>query len=190
MASLPLEILVRRLADPLRKPRPLPAEGLARAAVLVPLLAAGAEPRLLFTRRTDTVETHKGQISFPGGVEDPGDGTPEATALREAEEEVGIVPGDVATLGRLDDFRTPTGFLVTPVVGLLSREPALRPNRDEVAEVFTVPLAFFLDPGNGWTERRTAQGRAYDVWFYRHGDNVIWGVTGGIIRSLVSALSP
>lgn len=190
MAPPSIDSILERLADRGRRRLELPADGLARAAVLVPIVAAASGPRLLFTRRTDSVETHKGQVSFPGGAADPRDGSPEATALRETHEEVGIGAHDVQLAGRLDDIQTPTGFLVTPVAGILRGDPIVRPNVEEVAEVFTVPLAFFLDPSGGWTERRTVRGRAVEVWFYRHDSNVIWGATAAIVRSLVSTISP
>lgn len=164
------------------------AEGYHRAAVLVPLVKAPGGFELLFTKRTDTVETHKGQVSFPGGMADADDRGIIATALRELEEEVGIDSNRVEILGLLDDMQTPTGFIVTPIVGLLQGLPPLAPNRDEVAEVFTVPLGFFLNPSTARSEYREHKGRVYEVWYYEATPHVIWGVTAAIIRALLKRL--
>lgn len=173
-----------------RNRRELSEAGLSRAAVLVPLVYHGAEPDLLFTLRTDTVETHKGQISFPGGVMDRDDVHAVATALRETEEEVGVPSTHIEPIGLLDDLQTPTGFSITPVVGLITNLPPLRLNPEEVAEVFFVPLKFFLDPLAGRREERLVRGRLWDVWYYDHGGRTIWGVTAAIIRSFIDAALP
>ena len=163
-------------------------EGFQRAAVLVPLTNEGAECVLLFTRRTETVETHKGQISFPGGVVDGADRDVVETALRETHEEVGILPDSVQTLGLLDDILTPAGFVITPVVGFLADPPNLNPSEHEVAEAFTVPLSFFANPANGRTEYREFRGKRNEVWFYDTGKHMIWGATARIVRLLMERL--
>jgi len=162
--------------------------GYQRAAVLIPLITGGDEAELLFTKRTESVETHKGQISFPGGVADGSDEDPIHTALREAEEEVGIRTEAVEILGVLDDVATPTGFVITPVVGALAPLPALRPNPDEVAEVFRVPFRFFEDPAHARSELRRHGSRSHEVWYFETGTHTIWGVTAVIIRSLLGTL--
>jgi 8-oxo-dGTP pyrophosphatase MutT (NUDIX family) len=179
-----------RLASVLgtRSRRVAPPQGLTPAAVLVTIVYRGGEPAFLLTRRTDEVETHKGQISFPGGIVDPADDSFVATALREAEEELGIRRRDVDILGILDDLATPTGFVITPVVGLLRRDPELRINPHEVAEVFHVPLAFFSNEGNGRAELLDAHQGRREVWFYDYGGHTIWGATAAIIRSLNAVL--
>src|SRR5215203_418544 len=116
------------------------------AAVLIPLVWDDDQWHLLFTRRTDTVESHKGQVSFPGGACDEGETTPEQTALREAEEEIGIQRTDVKVLGRLSNLITITYFRVTPVVGVVRWPAVFRVGAHEVARIFTMPLAWLANP--------------------------------------------
>jgi 8-oxo-dGTP pyrophosphatase MutT (NUDIX family) len=163
----------------------LSIEGFRRAGVLVPLIVGDAGSDLLFTRRTDHVETHKGQISFPGGMTDKGDSDIVHTSLREAHEELGIAAELVEIRGILDDLAVPSGFIITPVVGTLRSIPPLVPNPREVAEAFTVPLGFFCNPANGRSELRDFQGGKREVWFYQHGEHNIWGATAMIVRSLM-----
>jgi 8-oxo-dGTP pyrophosphatase MutT (NUDIX family) len=159
--------------------------GFHRAAVLVPIILAKGPPEVLLTQRTEDVETHKGQVSFPGGMVDEGDADIVHTALRETEEEVGIPRGDIQTLGMLDDLPTPTGFVITPVVGILTTLPQLTPNPREVAEVFRLPFAFFADPANGRHEMKYFRGAMQEVWYYECGGRIVWGATAMIIRSLL-----
>ena len=165
------------------------AAGRRRAGVLVPLVSAQGECELVFTQRTEDVETHKGQISFPGGAMDPADRDEIETAVRETEEELGVPRGAVETIGMLDDLATPTGFVITPVVGVLAPDVAFVANPHEVADVFRLPLAFFADPRNGRTELRDREGKPYEVWFYADGTHVIWGATAAIIRALLKELA-
>lgn len=169
--------------------RELPPEGYVRAAVLLPLTPVGADYHMLLTRRTDHVETHKGQVAFPGGMKEEADGSMVDTALRETEEEIGISPAAIRIAGILDDLATPTGYVITPVVGLLTAVPPLVPNAAEVAEVFSAPLSFFADGRNARSERRRLHGKEYEVWSYSRGGHLIWGVTAAIIRSLLRTLS-
>lgn len=164
-------------------------DGFHRAGVLVPIVWMGAAYEVLLTRRTETVETHKGQISFPGGMADAEDGDIVRTALRETEEELGITPDAIQVVGMLDDFATPSGFVITPVVGVIEALPILTPSTDEVAEVFSVPLAYFADPASGWSEMRQFRGASHEVWFYQRGPHTIWGATAMIIRLLLRNLS-
>ncbi|HEX2196620.1 MAG TPA: CoA pyrophosphatase [Actinomycetota bacterium] len=158
------------------------------AAVLIPV-HPGPEPSVLFTVRTETVSSHKGQISFPGGSIDPTDESAEAAALRETHEEIGLDPSAVEIVGELDT--TPTfvsGFVISPFVGLLRGEPRLTPNPDEVAEVLQVPLADLDDEIRaepGFAHR----GRTYptEAWIWR--DYVIWGVTARLIRLFLGVLA-
>ncbi len=156
----------------------------SRAAVLIPLFPMNDELSVLFTVRTHDVETHKGQISFPGGMRDETDGDAIHTALRETEEELGINPKHIEVIGILDDLSTPTGFIITPAVGCLQKKPRLMLNTSEVAEVFSAPLSFFLDEKNGRWEKRERNGSQTRVWFYQYEKYLIWGATAAIIRNL------
>ncbi|HVH31291.1 MAG TPA: CoA pyrophosphatase [bacterium] len=187
-AMTELARLVRtRLAD--RTRRTIIAPELRRAAVLLPLHEQGGEPYVLFTRRTETVETHKGQISFPGGAADPHDAGVQSTALRETQEEMGIPPQQVEVLGVLDDLPTTvSGFVVAPVVGIIPYPYPFRINSAEIAEVLTVPLRVFRDPSRLRVERRERQGRRIDVYFYRYDKHEIWGVTARIVKGFVDTV--
>ncbi len=169
------------LPDPQRPPRP--------AAVLVPILPRRDGPTVLLTRRTDHLHDHAGQISFPGGRIDPGDASPEAAALREAREEVGLDPGAVDLLGRLDQYRTITGYSVTPIVGLVAPEARFTPDPFEVADIFEVPLAFILDPRNHQRHfRETPMGRRY-FYVLPYQDRYIWGATAGMLVNFSRVLT-
>jgi 8-oxo-dGTP pyrophosphatase MutT (NUDIX family) len=161
-----------------------------RAGVLVPLMRENGEWRLLFTRRTDTVNDHKGQVSFPGGMVEPEDIKISITAAREAWEEIGLNPGNIQILGYLNDFHTVTDFLITPVVGLIEWPFEIKLSPNEVARIFTVPLRWLMDPRN-WEERSLTIGdRCLDnVVFYREFEGeVLWGVTAKITLNLLQAL--
>ena len=163
-------------------------EGFQRAGVLVPIIQTAEGLLLLMTKRTEQVETHKGQISFPGGMADSTDKSIIDTALREAHEEVGIPTSSIETIGLLDDLPTPTGFVITPVVGIIKDMPPLTPNRNEVAEILCPPLDFFIDGKNARTERREWRGQNHEIWFYQFGKHLIWGATATITRSLLKKL--
>jgi 8-oxo-dGTP pyrophosphatase MutT (NUDIX family) len=156
---------------------------LAPAAVLVPVVRR-ADPTVLFTRRTEHLARHAGQVSFPGGRLHQDDASLVVTALRETREETGIDPELVDVAGFLDPYETGTGFAILPVVGILEEGFSLRPNPQEVAEIFEVPLAFFLDPAN--CERGTGewQGRMREYYAFRYKHHYIWGATAAIIVSL------
>ena len=135
---------------------------LTPAAVLVPLVH-GAEPGVLLTLRAPHLKDHAGQVSFPGGRAEPDDPSPEATALREAQEEIGLPPGQVELAGRLPDYATGTGYRITPVLGLLPSGLALSPCEDEVAAIFILPLATLLDPAAPQRRRAEWRGAAAGV---------------------------
>ncbi|MGH2734790.1 MAG: NUDIX hydrolase [Actinomycetota bacterium] len=177
-----------------RPPTRTTQKGAREAAVLIPVVGGGEDagahdPTLIFTVRTDTLPSHKGQISFPGGSIDPGDESVRHTALRETQEEIGIEPDAVRIVGELDTFPTyVTGYVVTPFVGWLPEEPELRPNPAEVAEILHVPLAHLTetiraDPGF------LHAGRTYPTEAWIWNDHVIWGVTARILRLLLIRLA-
>ena len=158
--------------------------GLTLAAVLVPLVTHADGLTALFTRRTDHLADHAGQISFPGGRVEPGDRDPVATALREAAEEVGLGDDRIEVVGCLDVLDTSTGFLVTPVVGLIAPPVALTLDTFEVAEAFEVPLAFLLDPANRRREVRRRGGRPREVDAFDYQGRTIWGATARMVINL------
>ena len=164
-----------------------PSDSLRCAAVLVPLLRVDGEWHLLYTRRTDRVESHKGQVSFPGGACDEGETSPEQTALREAEEEIGLRPEDVRVLGRLNSMATISSFRVTPVVGVISWPVVFRPAQAEVARVFTMPLAWLADKSNRW--EFNIFGRNHSVIFFHPYDGeLLWGATARMTVEFLNAL--
>lgn len=167
-----------------------PDTPLRRAAVLVGLVRHDAHLSVLLTRRTDHLEHHPGQISFPGGHIEPDDADAVAAALRETHEEVGIAPDRVHVLGRLDDYVTRTGFHITPVVGVIRPPLDLTPDPHEVDEVFEVPLAFFLDPANHHQHQRIYEGAQRSFYAMPFGDYYIWGATAGMLVNLYQVLQP
>ncbi len=159
-----------------------PAGDLPRAAVLVPLFDdAEGQMRVVLTKRPETMPTHAGHIAFPGGRPDPGDHGPVDTALREAEEEVGIPPGRVEVLGFLPPIHTVEFSLyVVPVVGRLASVPDLRPSPREVAAVFTPRAVDLADPAR-WRRERW---RGRRIWFYDLDGETLWGATAAMVRRL------
>jgi 8-oxo-dGTP pyrophosphatase MutT (NUDIX family) len=157
------------------------------AAVLIPLLPDGQDWNILYTRRTQRVESHKGQVSFPGGGCDEGETGPEQTALREAQEEIGIDPRLVRVLGRLTDMITITSFRVTPVVGVISRPTVFRLNEHEVERVFTVPLTWLADADNRWELPFPGRNRGVIVYHPYDGE-LVWGATARMTVDFLRAL--
>lgn len=147
-----------------------------------------AELHVLLTKRTEDVEHHKGQISFPGGSQDDVDQDLVTTALRESEEEIGLPREGVKVLGLFDEYETPSGFAITPVVASIVVLPPLKPHAVEVAEILEVPLSLFMDKRNERVEQRTPFGVPLDVYFYRFGEHEIWGATAAILRSFLLSL--
>ena len=188
-----LDDVLARLRPRLLPPGPWPAApagGERQAAVLVPFVVEAAGPSLLFIRRAEGADVHSGQIAFPGGNRDPGDLGPAATALREAEEEIGLAPADVEVLGLLPEVVTfTTGFRITGAVAILFPGAAPRPDGREAAEVFTVPLARLADPAVYREEILSSNGITRPVPFFHVEPYVIWGATGRILRRLLDLVT-
>lgn len=163
-------------------------DSLICAAVLIPLLCRDGEWYVVVTQRTETVEHHRGQISFPGGACEPGDADLQATALRETHEEIGVPPDMVEVLGALDDFQTITSFVVTPFVGIIPHPFDYQPNSGEVEAVVEVPLSVLLDPDNLRVQQREHEGKMFEVLFWDHGPYTIWGATARMLKNLLDLL--
>lgn len=162
---------------------------LTPAAVLIPIILRQGAPTVLLTERTAHLKDHPGQISFPGGRAEAGDPSPAHTALREAEEEVGLLPAHVEIVGYLPEYLTGTGFRITPVVSLVTPPFDLRPDAFEVAEVFEVPLAFLLDPANHQQRALHYRGRLRHFYAMPYENRFIWGATAGMLVLLYRALA-
>ena len=161
----------------------------SHAAVLLPLFKKEEACHILFTKRTDRVKYHKGQISFPGGGVDEEDSDLEATALREAYEEIGLERKDVEILGTLDDIVTVTQFIVTPFVGHFSYPYALKTNPIEIDEMIEIPLSFLLEKGC-FQEREVNQSNPMRmVDSYQYGKHIIWGATARILKQFLDMIS-
>ena len=160
---------------------------LVPAAVLVPVVL-GDEPGVLLTKRTAHLSSHAGQVSFPGGRIDPEDSGPEAAALREAWEEIGLQAASVQVLGRMADHVTGTGYRITPVLGLLPPNLIYVPSAHEVDSVFELPMSVVLDPAAPKLQRQHVQGVWREYWVWPHPDHYIWGATAAILVRLAERL--
>jgi len=192
----------RRLADALATPDQEPIQEiptlseytnqpLRPAAVLIPMLRWNTTWHVLFTRRNANLPEHSGQVSFPGGRADPGDLSPEETALREAYEEIGLNPRDVKLLGRLRGFITITNYSVTPVVGIIPWPYTLIPAQSEVTRIFTIPLDWLADPANHEQVPHPAPGQNAPVmvtYFKPFDGEVLWGASARITLTMLNAL--
>jgi 8-oxo-dGTP pyrophosphatase MutT (NUDIX family) len=161
------------------------------AAVLVPLLVHEDGWRLLFTRRAETLKRHRGQVSFPGGVADADDDSPEATALREAYEEIGLFASDVHVIGRLAERVTVTNFQITPVVGNIPWPYPFQQSALEVSRIFTVPLGWLADPQNRKEQPVDLPGGLTEsvIYFREYDGEKLWGATARIVVELLQTLA-
>lgn len=204
MAMLPTNIIRAAFAGPgidppssggtdngfgwLRQNPEIRPDRIVRAAVLVPLVEHANELTVLLTRRTGHLKSHAGQVSFPGGKTEPHDNSPEDTALRETEEEIGLDRAGIEIIGRLGNRTTGTGFHVTPVVGLVRPPMRLTPDPGEVETIFEVPLSFVLDPANHKTETRLIKGIEREFFVMPYGEFYIWGLTARLLVALSNTL--
>jgi 8-oxo-dGTP pyrophosphatase MutT (NUDIX family) len=172
-----------------RKRRIIEQPPLAHAAVLIPLFKKGQDCHIVFTKRSDNVRYHKGEISFPGGVFDEGDLELQRTALREAFEEVGLRENDVQIIGILDDIITVTQFIVTPFVGLFPYPYSFKLSPIEIAELIEVPLSALLEK-DCFSEREIIRGTRKEVVLaYQYGNHIIWGATARILKQFLDLIS-
>ena len=158
--------------------------GRTDAAVLVPLYVDAGELHAVFTKRREDLRRHAGEVSFPGGRRDEGEPSLQATALREAEEEIGLSPALVEPMGYLDLYLTFSGFRILPTVARVKPNFSLTLNRREVTEAFEVPLAFLMSPANHQRRRREWRGVMREYYAMPFGNRYIWGITAGILRNL------
>ena len=158
------------------------------AAVLAPFYPTPDGPSLIFTKRTDHLDQHSGQISFPGGMRDPEDPDARTTALRETFEEIGVRPDDVEVFGRMNQEATTTGFSVAPFVGRIPYPYDFNLNAHEVERLIIVPLSHLLDPAFFDTEHYPWQGKRYLTYRYTFHDDVIWGATARIVHNFLTLL--
>lgn len=158
------------------------------AAVLIPLVFFRDEWHILYTRRTEQVESHKGQVSFPGGACDDGETTPEQTALREADEEIGIRSEDVRVLGKMSTMITISHFRVTPVVGVIQFPYAFKTSGAEVARVFTIPLLWLAEQHNYWEFSMPDSKRSL-IAYHPYDGELLWGATARMTVNFLQLLN-
>jgi 8-oxo-dGTP pyrophosphatase MutT (NUDIX family) len=157
---------------------------LTPAAVLVPLVERPRGLHVLLTQRTEHLNDHAGQVSFPGGRREDFDAGSVETALRETREEIGLAEDFIEVIGLLDDYETGTGFRVTPVVSFISEGFTLALDRFEVADAFEVPLDYLFDPANQQMRSREFNGRRRHYYVFEYQDRLVWGATAGMLMNL------
>lgn len=190
-AGNPVSQAWRNYGDALLNPDVLPhleSMALKDAAVLIPIVDAKDEARVIFTQRTTTLRKHSGQVSFPGGSIDAGDDSAENAALRETEEEIGLERRFVHVVGRLPQYLALSGFRITPVLGVVSPGYTLSLNPTEVASVFEVPLSFLMNPDNHGLGSVTWKGSERHFYEMPYDNQRIWGITASIVRMLYERL--
>jgi 8-oxo-dGTP pyrophosphatase MutT (NUDIX family) len=184
--------LAQRLRSMLRGPAPEPPivgdlpelrAGATTAAAVLIGITDRPQPGLLLTVRHENLRTHAGQVAFPGGRVDPGEDAT-AAALREAKEELGLDPSLVEPVGRLDDYRTVTGFVIAPIIAVVPPDLDLSPHEPEVADWFEAPLAFLLDPENQQLQTAVFEGRERRYWQIEWDGRRIWGATAAMLVNL------
>ena len=187
MALSSLDVIEKALAK--RVIKTVADASLTPAAVMLLLYPRNGEYCVLLNKRSEEVEHHKGEISFPGGVRDPEDRDSLDTALRETEEEMGILRGDVKVLGRLDDVTTRSGFGVNVYVGTISYPYPFKPSAMEIAEVLEVPVRVLRDPASVRVETRWQAGQTEESYSYAYNGHLIYGATARILQQFLNVLS-
>jgi 8-oxo-dGTP pyrophosphatase MutT (NUDIX family) len=182
-----LEIFKNFTGTDLPKESPPKLESAIPASVLIPLVCR-EELTVLLTLRTSHLKSHAGQISFPGGQWDPEDRTPTEAALREAEEEIGLCPKSVQIISELGSWPTYSGYVITPVLGLLEPPTQFRASEDEVAEIFEIPLRYLLMPDLFKENFRQHEGQNRLFYHFDFEGRYIWGITASILRFLAQQL--
>jgi 8-oxo-dGTP pyrophosphatase MutT (NUDIX family) len=174
-----------RLVNRTRKE--ISCEGMKPAAVLVPVCFIDDSPQIILTKRSMSVEYHKGEISFPGGHAEPGDTSPVETALREAEEEIGLKPGDVEILGLLDDYITIFNFHITPAVGIVPWPYDFRINSESESIIY-LPFEDVVSDEEWMCEKTSIKGREFDLYCLETPEGVIWGATAKMLWQFAEVL--
>ena len=183
MGQTPPELLKRALAK--RVVERADGTGLMPSAVMVLLYPKGGEYCILLNKRSDRVEHHKGEISFPGGARDPEDRDPLETALRETEEEMGINRDDITVIGEMDEVVTRSNFLINVFTGTIKYPYPFKPSAIEIAEVLEFPVSALIDPANRRTETRWDDGHPGTSYSYVHQEHVVFGATARILQSCI-----
>jgi len=177
------ETLAQRQKHHLVDPRLTPS------AVLIPLYQKQGRYYIVFIRRTESVKTHKGQISFPGGARDANDRTLLHTAIRESREEIGLRTKDIEVIGEMDDeITTTSNYIVTPFVAMIPWPYRFTKNKDEVAEMIEVPINMLLEKGHLKANTETLDGRPIESYTYYYQGKVIWGATARILKKLLDII--
>jgi 8-oxo-dGTP pyrophosphatase MutT (NUDIX family) len=169
-------------------PRVTGPRSLRDAAVLIPVVDHGPEASVILTKRAEKLASHSGQVAFPGGRIDPTDISPEAAALRETEEEIGLGADHIEVIGRMPDYVSGSGYRIAPVLSIVRPGFHLTLNEHEVDAAFEVPLRFLMDPANHAQNSREFDSRVWTYYDMPYGGQRIWGVTAGIIRTLYERL--
>ena len=170
------------------KKREISNEKLIPAAVLIPLFYKDGQCYALFTRRSNEVISHKSQVCFPGGAHQASDADLLQTALREAEEEIGLKSEDVEVLGELDDSITLTGYLISPFIAFIPYPYPFKANNKEVAKIFSIPLSALMDENNFRQAYQTIDGVTYLDYSYKYGEEVVWGATARIVKQFTDLI--
>ena len=179
-----------RQALSLRQKRYIVATSRVSAAVLLPIYYKHGQYYILFTKRTEKVKEHKGEMSFPGGAYQEGDGTLVNTALRECAEEIGLMTDDIEVLGELDDTVTLTsGYIITPFVALIPSSYQFQVNREEIEEIIEVPVSALLENDCLCKRAGILEGKVIDLYYYHYKEQVIWGATARILNQLLGVIA-